>query len=789
MPRRSIRVVAGGALAALLVAGAPPASGPALAQPGSSSYTWQNVQIYGGGFMPGIIYNETEPGLVYARADIGGAYRMDPGTGRWVPLLDWLGWDHWSWTGVESLATDPADPDRLYLAVGTYTNDWDPNNGAILRSTDRGDSFEITELPFKIGGNMHGRSMGERLAIDPNQNSILYLGSSRDGLWRSTDFGATWSQVGNFPNPGNYVRDPDDPFGYHSQPTGIVWVTFDPSSGTPGSPTGRIFAGVADEDGTTVYRTTNAGASWELVPGQPTDFCCPHKGKLDHANGLLYVTYGNTPGPYDASKGDVWRHDLATGDWTRISPVPSESDDNYYGYGGFAIDRQNPDTVMVSSFTSWWPDEQIWRSNDNGDTWSPIWEWTRYPNRDFRYTMDISEAPWLSTLGPPPGGGRDPVQNPKLGWMMGDLEIDPHDSDRMMYVTGATVYGSDNLTQWDAGQQITITVKAAGIEETSISALVSPPSGAHLVSGIYDIFGARHDDLDTPPDRTHGEPWFATHDLDFAELNPSVMFRVGKHLFVDPGASPNQAPKMSAYSTDGGTTWTAIRNNVPGMSDDTSAGGGSVAVSANGDVFVWAPDPDPVSGDLAVHWSNNRRNWNASQGIPPGAKVAADRVNPNRFYGFKDGVSYVSTDGARTFTPTATSGLPTVGRTNLKAVPGFEGHVWLSGGAEGNAYGIWHSDDGGVTFTQLSSVDEGDTIGFGMAAPGQSYPALYTSSKIGGVRGIFRSDDAGATWVRVNDDQHQWAWTGETISGDPRIYGRVYVGTNGRGIIYGDITS
>jgi hypothetical protein len=87
----------------------------------------------------------------------------------------------------------------------------------------------------------------------------------------------------------------------------------------------------------------------------------------------------------------------------------------------------------------------------------------------------------------------------------------------------------------------------------------------------------------------------------------------------------------------------------------------------------------------------------------------------------------------------------------------------------------------------VAGVEEADTIGFGRAAPGQTYPALYTSARIDGVRGIFRSDTAGATWVRVNDDAHQWGWTGSTITGDPRVHGRVYVGTNGRGIQYGDI--
>jgi xyloglucan-specific exo-beta-1,4-glucanase len=89
----------------------------------------------------------------------------------------------------------------------------------------------------------------------------------------------------------------------------------------------------------------------------------------------------------------------------------------------------------------------------------------------------------------------------------------------------------------------------------------------------------------------------------------------------------------------------------------------------------------------------------------------------------------------------------------------------------------------------MSNVDEADAVGYGKAAPGHRYPAMYTTARIGGVRGIFRSDNAGRSWVRVNDDRHQYAWTGQTITGDPRVYGRVYLATNGRGIIVGDLAS
>jgi hypothetical protein len=53
------------------------------------------------------------------------------------------------------------------------------------------------------------------------------------------------------------------------------------------------------------------------------------------------------------------------------------------------------------------------------------------------------------------------------------------------------------------------------------------------------------------------------------------------------------------------------------------------------------------------------------------------------------------------------------------------------------------------------------------------------------VPGIFRSDDQGETWIQMTDEQHQFATAGVVI-GDPKRFGRAYVGTHGRGIVYAD---
>ncbi|WP_437822047.1 hypothetical protein [Sorangium sp. So ce1078] len=47
--------------------------------------------------------------------------------------------------------------------------------------------------------------------------------------------------------------------------------------------------------------------------------------------------------------------------------------------------------------------------------------------------------------------------------------------------------------------------------------------------------------------------------------------------------------------------------------------------------------------------------------------------------------------------------------------------------------------------------------------------------------------DGGAAWTRINDDQHQYGAANTVITGDPRVYGHVYIDTNGRGIVYGDL--
>jgi xyloglucan-specific exo-beta-1,4-glucanase len=756
------------ALAAALAGSFALAGGTASAERevgASAPYVWHNAATGGGGgYVPGIVFNAKQPGLAFARTDIGGAYRWDQRTGRWIQLLNGTSADNWNLSGVESVATDPVNPNRLVLAVGTYTNVFTKQNGAIMRSTDQGRTFKTTMLPFKNGSNMPGRSMGERLNIDPNNDAVIYFGArSGNGLWRSTDFGATWSRVTSFTAVGDYVEQAGNI--YAGDPDGIVWEAFDPASGSRGHTSQTIFAGVATKTGPSIYRSTDGGATWAAVPGQPMGFL-PHHGVL--LNGQLVISYSNGAGPFDGSSGDVWKLNTTTSAWTRISPVPStDTANDFFGYGGLSIDAQHPDTIVVAALNSWFPDTIFFRTTDGGATWKRIWDWAGYPNRTLHYSMDASRAPWLDfgVKAPVP-----PSPQVKLGWMVSALAIDPFNSNRLFYGTGATIFGISDLTNWDSGALVHVSVAAAGVEETSVQDVISPPAGSHLLTALGDIGGFRYDGLQQTPQEMFVDPIASTStSLDFAGRSPSFIARTG---FPAGGASP------VGFSTDGGVTWT------PAATHPAGAQAGTIAAAADGSRVVWGPQGAPVSVT-----TNMGATWTASTGIPAGTSVRADRVDPMRFYGFSGGTFFTSADGGASFTASPATGLSVAGKIN--ATPGRAGDVWLAGdpGDAGGPAGLWHSTNGGITFTKLSSVAMASDIGFGRAAPERPYPALFTSAIVGGVHAVFRSDNAGRSWVRITDAQHQFASTNQAISGDPRIYGRVYLATNGLGTVYGDIRS
>ena len=280
-----------------------------------------------------------------------------------------------------------------------------------MRTADGGRTFQRTDVPFKMGGNEDGRSAGERLAVDPNNDHVLYLGSRNDGLWRSADFGATWAKVRAFPVSGR------------TNGIGVIFEIFDKASGLRGQATPVIYAGVS-QDGPGLYRSADSGATWQAVPGQPSGLL-PHHGILA-ADGSLYVTYGNAPGPNGMSGGAVWKYNAKTSAWTDISPQTGG-----FGYAGLAVDAQHPQAVMVTTMDRWNPGDTLFRSLNGGKTWNDLGPKT---------VRDWSLTPYL-TFG---------KQTARLGWWMGALALDPFHPGHALYGTGATIFESQDVVQADA---------------------------------------------------------------------------------------------------------------------------------------------------------------------------------------------------------------------------------------------------------------------------------------------------------------------------------------------------
>lgn len=162
---------------------------------------------------------------------------------------------------------------------------------------------------------------------------------------------------------------------------------------------------------------------------------------------------------------------------------------------------------MAAALNCWWPDGQIYRSNNSGSTWTPLWsvhpntqylmylppdfhvttsvrrDWSSYPNMDRYYGYSDANAPWIGPDGTVVG------IITQIGWMMEGLVIDPFDSNHWLYGTGETLYGGHDLLNWDTKHNVTIQSLAVGIEETSVQGLISPPTGPSLLSAMGDVDG------------------------------------------------------------------------------------------------------------------------------------------------------------------------------------------------------------------------------------------------------------------------------------------------------------
>lgn len=715
-------------------------------------YVFRNVQIVGGGFVTGLVAHPRERGLMYARTDVGGAYRFDAADARWTPITDWIGGSRWPYTGVESVAVDPREPTRVYLALGIY-NQARFGRGAIARSNDRGRTWALSELPLGMGGNEAGRGGGERLAVDPNCGSRLFFGSRDRGLWRSDDQGATWSHVESFPHVETALPNPTpERWNYLTQAVGIVFVLFDPLSGGEGSASRHLYAAVSTR-AESLFESRDGGASWAALAGQPTGLR-PIRAALAK-DGTLYITYGREPGPNTMFEGAVFKYRPDSRSWSDITPlVPDPEHGHPFGYAGIAVDAANPQRVLCATayrdHAQGSGGDELFLSLDGGRSWRALGQAAR---------RDSALAPWLTF-------GRESAH---FGHWVYALVIDPFDPDRAYYGTGQTIWGTANLGHADRGELTDWRVCALGIEETVPLSVASPSQGAELLVGTGDISGFAV--FDVGDARRHvalHEPTFKdTSSIDFAELEPTRVVRVGSQ-----GWNREKDRDRGAFSEDGGLSWTAFPSYP-----EPSAQLGRIAIAADGKRWLW--QPRALDTYLSV---DSGRSWRPCDGLPDReCCVLSDRVDPSLFYALprQGDRLYLSYDGGAHFQPSEQP-LPARGLADAQVEFSSRGSLWaVLDGA------LFHSPDAGTSWQAVSVPGRVSHVGLGRSQHADGVATVFVVAELDATHAFLRSGDRGRNWQRLNDDQQQFGQI-RVITGDPKRFGRLYVGTGGRGLLYAD---
>jgi xyloglucan-specific exo-beta-1,4-glucanase len=695
-------------------------------------YNWGNVAMGGGGFVSGIITSKKAGGPIYARTDVGGAYRWDAINSKWISLTDFASDSQQGIFGVLSIAIDNKNPGTVYMATGiSYFNN---GKSYILKSADYGATFSIIDVTsqFKINGNANGRQDGERLQVDPVNSSILYSGSQANGLFKSVDAGSTWARLSGL----NVLATPNS--------NGVNFVVLDTTSTATVSGakrTQRMFVGVSRTGNNNFYRSDDGGTTFTPVtnPNVTDTTQMPHRAVL--SNGFLYITYSNGAGPggttaEPCTTGQIWKYNITTNAWRNVTPIIQGSAVNK-PYCGISVDANNPNRLLATTVNNYTYQydyqgsgvygDKIYYSTDGGATWIDV------VARGF--SLNANGVPWIT--------------GQSIHWA-GSIEFDPSNANSVFLVSGNGVFVNSDITATAGTWSFTV----KGMEETVPQNVVSIPGG-NLVSVIGDYDGFTQTDPLVYAANRHIPSMGSTNGLDYATSSKKVV-RVASSMY---------------YSTDQGVTWTNTAGIIKGVN-------GQVALSADGAVFLHCP----ASSTTTYRSTDNGATWAAVNGLGVNsARPVADGSNSAKFYVYNNGPIMVSTDGGINFSAAGNAG--SGGSKIIRTIPGREGNIWVALGSGG----LTHSEDSGTSFTKATNVTYCASVGIGKALTYNGYETIYIYGTVSGTLGIHRSTDKGATWVRVNDDNHQYGGPGNAqfVQGDMNVFGRVYMSTAGRGIVLG----
>ena len=370
--------------------------------------------------------------------------RGAPAASIGADLLDGLSWRSIGpamFAGrVVDVAGVPGRPEILYVASAS---------GGLYKSVNAGTTFTPV---LERGGTL---SLGA-IAVQPDNPDVVYAGTGEgfvrnsisfgDGLYKSTDGGRTWTNVG--------LRDSErfSRIAIHPSNPRIVFA----------AAMGHAFGPNAERG---IYRSTDAGATWTRVlyvddstgasdvaidPGDPD---IVYAGMYQYRRQPWALTSGG-PG------SGLYRSHDGGATWTKLTDPALKNGlpgARLLGRIGVAISRSSPSVVYALIEAQ--EDGVLWRSNDRGATWMMVSNDRRINNRPFYYTqvrVDPSDPKRVYTLSGTfnvsTDGGRTFAGVPGAS-MFGDhhaLWIDPANPRRLLCGTdGGFFISNDRAEHWD----------------------------------------------------------------------------------------------------------------------------------------------------------------------------------------------------------------------------------------------------------------------------------------------------------------------------------------------------